>query len=329
MFTKSYAIRIVAGLLLLSRFALAEAAPKREQAQIDRTGKLSVKTHRRRIQRLASTKRGSGREKRVATNKRGFTVVVPQNAPKDWSPLITWDRDKDSSSLFLIYVNAAQMDGVSIAGAQTGDRLEILDVSGVASFTKDKGNPLAAGISTLVAVGANAGLVAFGQAELVPVVTAADAFAQKQFKATGVKHKRRDGFGLDPGTGHRARQEGGVIVCMPGAGTTGTLYSGNSSHKNRWIKKNERRFDAIRPQHVARANGFFLVRGSTQQSRRRIQTDDHLITFLAWDHKFEDNAGYYRLLVKLTRDEFKERPIPRITRSKKVLRSRKISNLRK
>jgi hypothetical protein len=62
---------------------------------------------------------------------------------------------------------------------------------------------------------------------------------------------RRDPFGEDPGTGHKARAEGGVIVSMPEAKQI--FYSGNGDHTDRWIKQPGVRDNAHRPDHVRNA----------------------------------------------------------------------------
>src|SRR5262249_14724933 len=140
----------------------------------------------------------------------------------------------DAEVLLVLFINAADPLGVSIDGLEAGDQVQVVSASGIASFSEDKGNPLASSIVGLVAAGAKVVVTAKGVPEAVPAIDAAEKFAKDQFKATNAKTKRRDAFGVDPGSGHKARQEGGLLVCLPEAGGTG--YSGDGDHKNRWIK---------------------------------------------------------------------------------------------
>ena len=125
---------------------------------------------------------------------------------------------------------------------------------------------------------------------------AAESFAKDQFKATNAKHKLRDAFGVDPGSGHKARQEGGVLVSLPEA--SGPYYSGDGDHKNRWIKEPGDRMDANRPQHVVAA--FFPMQSNSAQNTRPIGANGQVFV-TPWDWQFDDNAGYYKVFVQLTR----------------------------
>ena len=99
----------------------------------------------------------------------------------------------------------------------------------------------------------------FGAPELAPVIGAAAKFAESRFQEKKVKTKRRDPFGEDPGTGAKARQEGGVIVSLPQPGvTTQIYYSGNSDHEERWIKKPGTRDTAHLPDHVKKGGRSFF-----------------------------------------------------------------------
>jgi hypothetical protein len=209
--------------------------------------------------------------------------------PEGFGKSFTWDR-QDDGIVLAVFVNAADPFGVSISGVQDGDKVQVTSAAGIASFTEDKGNPLASSLVGLIATG-----VEVFVPEATPLVDAAESFAKDQFKATGAKHKRRDAFGVDPSTAHKALQEGGVLICLPGDG--GPVYSGNGDHKERWLKKHEDRADAIRPDHLK--YGFFLQR-EPYKNVRTVRGNGEIYV-LAWDHKFEDNAGYYKVFVHLTK----------------------------
>ena len=219
-------------------------------------------------------------------------VIIGEH-PDGFGKTFTWDRKNQEIEL-VMFVNAADPLGVTIAGVKQGDRIQITSVSGIASFTEDKGNPLASSLITLAGVGLAGIATGVGQPELLPIIKAGEVFAQEQFKPTNVKHKRRDAFGVDPGTGHQARQEGGIVISLPLA--NGLYYSGNGDHKERWIKSNSDRTDDQLPQHVK--NAFFPVRGLFPHNTRMLRGDGQ-IHILAWDHKFEDNAGFYKVFMSI------------------------------
>lgn len=227
-------------------------------------------------------------------------VIEVGDHPDGFGQSLVWDR-KTKEMLAVIFINPQDPLGVSIQGLKRGDRIQVTSASGIASFTKDEGNPLASGIVTLVAAGAKVAATAAGHPEAAPLVDAAENFAKDQFKATNAKHKRRDAFGVDPGTGHKARQEGGVLVSLPLA--NGPFYSGNGSHKDRWVKKPGNRHDENRPDHINDA--FFVVRGDPVHNSRTLRGSGEIYV-TAWDHRFDDNAGYYKLYIKVVRGNLEE-----------------------
>jgi hypothetical protein len=283
-----------------------KADPKKAAEDIKRTGKLSGASYwqlaearhpgkKRTVpaKPFLKAKAGAAPGALAAGGRSSLTVVGGEGLPEGFGKGFTWDRAEDEA-LLVMFINAADPLGISIDGLQAGDEVQVLSASGVASFSEDKGNPLASSIVGLVAAGANVALGAAGAPEVIPVINAAEAFAKEQFKATNAKTKRRDTFGVDPGSGHKARQEGGVLVCLPEAG--GTLYSGDGDHKDRWVKGDGVRSDEHLPAHVFGA--FFPRQGFASHNTRVAQQTGQMYV-VPWDWKFEDNAGFYKVFVKL------------------------------
>jgi hypothetical protein len=231
----------------------------------------------------------------VAGGTKSTLTVGGEGLPAGFGSGFTWDR-VDQEALLVIFINAADPLGISIDGLQGGDKVQVMSASGIASYSEDKGNPIASSIVGLVAKGANVAISAAGAPEVVPIINAAEEFAREQFKATNAKTKRRDAFGVDPSSGHKARQEGGLLVCLPEAG--GIFYSGNDDHKDRWIKQNGVRSDDHLPVHVFGA--FFPMQGLASHNTRIVQQSGQMYV-TAWDHIFGDNAGFYKVFVKLTK----------------------------
>jgi len=238
-----------------------------------------------------------------------LTMVKAESAtvgdpPPGFGKGFTWDR-ADNEAMLVIFLNAADSLGISIEGVQAGDQVQFVAASGIASFSQDKGNPLASSIVALAAAGANVTLKELDAPEVKPLIDAAEQFAKDQFKATNAKTKRRDAFGVDPGSGGKAQQEGGVIVCMPEAG--GTFYSGDSDHRGRWIQGDGVRSDDHLPTHIFGA--FFPIQGSNDHNTR-IAMQSAPMFLLAWDWAFDDNAGFYKVVVKLTKGNGPPPPPP-------------------
>jgi hypothetical protein len=235
---------------------------------------------------------GVGPKALVANNGNStLTTVGGDNLPAGFGKGFTWDRSQDEA-LLVLFINAADPLGISIDGIQAGDIVQVVSASGLASYKSDKGNPLASSIVGLVAAGANVAATALGAPEVAPAITAGETFAKDQFKATNAKTLIRDAFGVEPKAGGKARQEGGLLVCLPEAG--GTYYSGES--KNRWIQGKGDRTDDMIPQHIF--GSFFPRQGFPDHNTRTCQQSG-VMYVLPWDFDFDDNAGYYKVYLKL------------------------------
>lgn len=271
----------------------ATQSPAQRQALIQRNGKIAGgPAYRSMVEAKYGISLRSTRGNLIAANgSSGSSVVQVGGEPQGFGKGFQWDR-QDDKILLAVFLNAADDLGVSIAGVERSDTIQISSAAGVASFSEDKGNPLASSIVGLVAVGGKAVLGATGNGEFIPIVNAAESFAKDQFKATNAKTKRRNAFGVDPGSGHKAKQEGGIIVSLPEAG--GPYYSGEST--NRWIKPDGTRNDTNLPIHIPFGTAFFPMQGFNSHNTRTITTGGEIYV-LPWDWKFDDNAGYYKVFI--------------------------------
>ncbi|WP_029528575.1 hypothetical protein [Polaromonas glacialis] len=244
-------------------------------------------------QAVSATKTIAGRFVEPGQAKPKSTMVSVGESPDGFGKQILW-APEDKSIAAVIFLNAGDYLGVMVSGVKSTDTIEFFSCTGIASFAEETKNKGAGALIGLIAAGATVTSAAFGLPQLAPVIGAAEKFANTQFEEKKVKTKRRDPFGVDPSSGHKARQEGGVLVSLPEARQA--FYSGNSDHKERWIKEPGTRDDAHRPDHVKKA--FFLQAGSPN---KRIASADGDILIYPWDHIFDDNFGYYRLHVLLKR----------------------------
>lgn len=264
--------------------------------RIHRDGKLPGGSAYRSLITTRFGRTRTARANRIAANSStGNALVQVGDQPEGFGKGFIWDR-KDNEILLAAFVNAADDLGVSIDGIAPNDIVEIKSASGIASFSKDTGNPLASSIVGLIAVGAKAAAGLEGIPEAIPVISAAEQFAKDRFKASNARTKRRDAFGVDPGSGHKAREEGGFLVALPGAG--GPFYSGDDDTTGRWIKPDGTRTDDHLPQHIPPGTAFFPIQGDSGHNRRQVFSGGQ-IYLVPWDWKFEDNAGYYKVFVHI------------------------------
>jgi hypothetical protein len=232
-------------------------------------------------------------------SKMSSQVITVGNAPNGFGTEFDWDRT-DPQVLLAVFVNAADSLGVSITGLKQGDQIQVTSAAGVASFSQDTGNPTASGIIGVLAAGAIGVLNATGNPEFDPVVTAAEQFAQSEFKGTGNADKYRDAFGTasDGGT---AQEEGGVEIALPGSG--GPWYSSDHDHRDGWASLPT--FNGgprglpktvVAEQLPLTPFGFVGRRGNNTF----VCQQDGEAYILAWDFAYRDNAGFYKLVVTLT-----------------------------
>jgi hypothetical protein len=247
-------------------------------------------------------------------------ITAVGNAPAGFGSVFEWDRSQPSA-LVLVFVNPADTLGVAIAGLQPGDLVQVRQATGLSSFSKDTGNPLASSIITLVADGA-ADVVALlspggsasgsgttsgkgsgsassaGSAVSAIEQTGRDAAAL--FQGTGNPEDFRDPFGVDPGSHTYKRQEGGLVVCMPQ--NNGLVYSGDQNHSSFWptIPTTYGQARGLPPAYRQSASQvpFFFV-GQNASNSAVCQTSGAAY-LLAWDWNLADNAGSYEVWIQLT-----------------------------
>ena len=209
--------------------------------------------------------------------------------------------------------------GVVIDNVQTGDIVLIYDVSGIASFKETKMKTVKSGISIISAVvnsGVSIGTEIAAGVATGGVSTAASAATgislaapilqgwnsvidevQKAIPNDAVKHARRDAYGKDPGTGDCAKNEGGLIVCMPES--KGAIYATSDFYLASDAKSEGRKVKYFSSE-TKKKNAFFPsnVKGGTLLGTATMPGAVHI---LAFDSKFTDNAGYYKVAIMVLR----------------------------
>ena len=204
----------------------------------------------------------------------------------------SWDRSSPSISLVL-FVNAADPTGVSISNLEANDEVNVTDMAGLAAFDADKGNSAAHSIVGLLLSTGEAIAEHTGHGAFNGPIEDLEAIARQAFGANNPVGKVRDAFGVAEDGNHKARQEGGILVTLPGA--IGPYRSGED--EKLWIQGDGERTDPNRPGHVE--FGFFPRRDPRHNRRKAGRPGRMFVT--AWDWRYTDNAGYYKVFLTITR----------------------------
>ena len=267
------------------------------QDEINKTGQVSEQSSRKLREAIFGKKtRFAGASKQVQTIAAGGVPKITQIGENidDFGEVLIWDR-KDEEITIIAFVNAKDPFGVSISNLKATDAFQVTDAAGLAFFSKDKGNKLVSSIIGLIAAAGKGLAPALGVPEAAPFIAAGEEFANKQFEATNEARKPRTAFGdMIDGNDAVARQEGGILITLPAAG--GPYMSGKST--KRWIKSKDSRDPVHNPDHVK--HGFFLTRTLIRQTKPL--GADGLLHITPWDHIFPDNAGFYRVILKITQN---------------------------
>lgn len=218
----------------------------------------------------------------------------------DLSELDTMQKGPAVGYALWSYVSANDDKGLIVDGIKNGDTVYIENVSGIASFDKTSLDPVAGIIAVANAITKNGlGVLTEGQSLVFNGAfdTAAETL-EKKFAGHEIEHCRRDAYGQDPGTDDYAKNEGGLVICMPKA--HGALYAtdenqfhDNDVHKNGRLPKY---FSA----NVKKMNSFFPCNKNGGQMYATAEVDGSA-NILAFDQKFTDNCGYYELKLSVVR----------------------------
>jgi hypothetical protein len=191
--------------------------------------------------------------------------------------------------------------GVLIDNVLAGDEIIIYDASGIASFKSTSMKVIKGVVGIANAIGTKA-LVYATDGAAAPFVKEWNSTLDKVGKAVGdsdIKHGRRDAYGRDPGTGDYAKNEGGLIVCMPES--KGAIYATKDYHFKDKAKDNGRKYEYYSDK--AKANNVLFPCNVNGGKMSAIAGTAGAIHVLAFDEKFTDNAGAYTVgLIVIRKD---------------------------
>ena len=191
---------------------------------------------------------------------------------------------------FWAEISATDDSGVSVDNLKEGDELRIIEISGVCSFAKGKSGL----ILSIIAAASDVALGGAGAAAWKTAVSSMRKDLDKHMAAdagTDDKDggKKRDGYGQEVGGGgNYAKNEGGIIVCLPRAG--GVVYSSEKVRRN----STGRRSNAQRWWFFPTRSDFGKPWGIGHEGVLRIA---------AFDSNYNDDAGSYEIKFSITRPQ--------------------------
>lgn len=230
-------------------------------------------------------------------------IIRVGTPPNGFGTVVQWDR-ADKEILLVAFVNAADDFGVAVAGLRAGDEVKVMSMAGTATFSDSVGKILR-GIIAIAAKAGQAYAIAEGVPEAASVIQAGADYATREYlgKPGG---KKRDAYGYDGAT--LARNEGGVLVCMPEAGGPYYATEGLRGETN-GVRSDDRLPNYMKSKDGPTLGGFFPVRPENdpvppnRPQNTRIAQKDGVLHLIAWDKKFDDNAGYYQVILRITRGD--------------------------
>lgn len=224
------------------------------------------------------------------------------------TPTLTLPTNLDSGAQiegFKLWVSIPANDetGVTIDNVLPGDEIIIYDASGICSFDKTNMALVKAIVGLANAVAGDV-LMFATEGAAAPFVEAWNKSLSAIGNAVGdadIKKTRRDAYCRDPGTGDYAKNEGGLIVCMPKS--KGAVYATSDYHLLDGAKSNGRKEEFYSA--AAKSANLFYPCPVSGGLMSRTATEAGTIHVLAFDENFSDNAGAYNVGMMILR---KERP---------------------
>ena len=192
-------------------------------------------------------------------------------------------------------ISANDDSGVSIQGIKEGDSITIENIAGISWFSDQSG--LEKFLSTVHTLSAYVSAAGPAGSLIKSIAEQTDALtSQGEGEAPpGDGGLPRDGYGRDM-NGNFAREEGGIIVCMPSA--HGPMYANEKNHLDGDMEDVGRLKRFVKPHMQKKC--FFPVRigdGMMQEYAR----EPGVVYILAFDSKYGDNAGSYEVKLRITR----------------------------
>lgn len=215
-----------------------------------------------------------------------------------FTPAVTIPNEALGVSLWA-EVSSTDRNGLVIDGVKEGDILEIQEVSGICSFSESSNSVLAGFVGIAAGILEDGtDVITKGRGKETHKAISEQSKDLRENLSKSIKEKHRDGYGKDPRTGDFAKNEGGIIVCMPKA--KGPIYASPDNHLKDGAKKQGRK-NKFYSEEIKNKNSFFLYNDGKTSNLKAIAKTSGAINILCFDSIFDDNGGSYTVKCVITR----------------------------
>jgi hypothetical protein len=281
--------------------------------------------HRHSVARIVAARRLGDdrvlRGRRLLANEAPGDVSALGDQPDGFGFQVDWNVDDDMA--IVAFVNSSSVEGLRVTGIRDGDTFQLDTATGIATYAVDTENEGIPGLISVVAVGADVVAGLYGQEELIPLINAAQTYAQQRFPERQEHAKPRNPFGVGE-DGGLARAEGGVIICAPAAHQLYNSGSDSDAGRRRWIQGDGHRIPENYPDHIAAGTAFFLRSDAPVETLHGTGS----MVLGAWDgaNAFPDNFGFYEVSFVLRRGRPRDTNTPVGVERPPVDRNRRTPN---
>ena len=216
--------------------------------------------------------------------------VAMETVQKNAGPDIVLNETSNKWTIWAS-INTADDHGISVENVKDGDVLTIEAISGVGYFAGQTGWWKV--LSAIYKVSGAFVPTASETANVITAFSAATAPGDGKGDDDYGRSKPRDGYGrkLDD-DGKFAKEEGGIVVCVPKA--SGPMYAHGGNH---FENGESRSAQNLKENSEMKNNCFFPTR-----AREEIGVEgDGVLYIYAFDRNYRDNAGNYEVRFRIER----------------------------
>ena len=212
--------------------------------------------------------------------------------------------ENDTDVTIWAMISATDEYGISVQGVKEGDTITIQSIGGIGWFTDQSGWRTV--MSTIYSVSGQLTGASLAKSVIEGIREQTQQNTEEK-KAKLNPKKARDGYGKDM-DGNYAKNEGGIVVCMPSA--HGPMYANKKNHlKLKGEAKQHGRFDKYMQEGSdMKGKCFFPTRIARSEHDPELDsvmekkaTEDGVLYILAFDSKYSDNVGGYEVKFRITR----------------------------
>ena len=226
-------------------------------------------------------------------------VWVQEN---EFGPDVALDENAASLNVEVwALIDAVDPYGVTVQGIKVGDTIAVESVSGIAWFSDQSVSRTV--LSTIYS--ASSQLIPAGPIQRT-MQTIKNQIEPEDSSNDANRDKARDGYGRRM-NGAYAEKEGGIVICMPSA--YGPMYANDNNHFESGAVEHGRFGTYMNEETDMRGKCFFPTRNDRITDQNIVLSSvmentvdqDGVLHILAFDSRYEDNAGSYQVKFRIIR----------------------------